>query len=393
MTPNRINRRCRHFVGSKPCAFNKADGSECPSCQHVSEFQERILFVKLDAIGDVLRSASLLPLLRARHAGAYITWLTRKEAIDLVRMVSGVDEAIELDVAGLARLTAGTWNHVYSLSNDPTSASLASLAAKERLPVGFYLENGLIQPSNAAAEHWLEMAAFDRIKRQNTQSYQRLMCNIIGATGDFARPSLNVPSVLRAAAATRIRALFGESKRRRVAVNLGSGARWPKKMIDAAQIAACSRLLRQRLDVDVMLVGGAAEAEKAQAVMAGCPNSNGIHPLLTTESIPEFVAILTHADALLCGDTLAMHIATAIGLPAVVVFGPTSQAEIADFDGILRKTWTDELDCLSCYGDCDKQDHCMSRLEPEQLVQLIGTQLLRPALGRTAIIGQSVVGT
>src|SRR6202011_2462167 len=57
--PGMINHRCRHYRASRPCVFNKADGSECPACHHVSEYQERILFIKLDAIGDVLRSASL----------------------------------------------------------------------------------------------------------------------------------------------------------------------------------------------------------------------------------------------------------------------------------------------------------------------------------------------
>ena len=54
-----INSRCRHFRGSRPCVFNKTDGSECPNCGHVSAYKERILFIKLDAVGDVLRSAAL----------------------------------------------------------------------------------------------------------------------------------------------------------------------------------------------------------------------------------------------------------------------------------------------------------------------------------------------
>ena len=55
-----INFSCRYYRAAKPCIFNKQDGSECPTCTHASGFAERILFVKLDAIGDVLRSASLL---------------------------------------------------------------------------------------------------------------------------------------------------------------------------------------------------------------------------------------------------------------------------------------------------------------------------------------------
>ena len=89
------------------------------------------------------------------------------------------------------------------------------------------------------------------------------------------------------------------------------------------------------------------------------------------------MALLGEADVLLCGDTLALHIASAIGLPTVAVFGPTSQAEIADFDGLISKTWTDRLDCLCCYGDCDKTANCMSLLDPVQLAEMVAAQLHR----------------
>jgi len=62
-----------------------------------------------------------------------------------------------------------------------------------------------------------------------------------------------------------------------------------------------------------------------------------------------------------------------------VVFGPTSQAEIADFDGLIRKTWTGALDCLGCYGDCAKAVNCMTALDMAALVALTEAQLARPA--------------
>ena len=58
---------------------DKEDGSECPNCQHSDAIGERILFIKLDAIGDVLRSASLLPSIISHHHKPYIAWLTRPE--------------------------------------------------------------------------------------------------------------------------------------------------------------------------------------------------------------------------------------------------------------------------------------------------------------------------
>jgi ADP-heptose:LPS heptosyltransferase len=373
-----INYRCRHFLATKPCAFNKAEGAECPDCRHAAPARDRLLFVKLDAIGDVLRSASLLPLIRARHPDAYLAWITRPESVELVRMMAGVDEVITLDPLGLARLQTGGWDQVYSLSNDVGSASLASAAGGRAPVVGFGIRDGVVHPSNPAAERWLRMAAFDRVKRENTASYPRLMADILEAgEAAIAPPVLVVPERLRAAAAARLAALFGGGGRARVAVNIGSGARWPKKMIDAAQIAACCALLRQRLDADVMLLGGAAEATKMDQVMALSGGDARIRPLLTESSIPEFVALVAQADAMLCGDTLALHVASALGVPTVAVFGPTSQAEIDDFGGLVAKTWTRALDCLCCYGDCDKTAHCMALLAPEQLVGMVAAQLAR----------------
>jgi heptosyltransferase-2 len=136
--------------------------------------------------------------------------------------------------------------------------------------------------------------------------------------------------------------------------------------------------LRDRVEVDVLLVGGAAEVEKTNAIMVMCGAHSGVQVALTEKSIPEFVALLNEVDVLLCGDTLALHIAAAVGLPAVVIFGPTSSSEIFDFDGLLAKAWTNQLDCLGCYGDCAKDRNCMSLLELSHLVDLTHIQLARP---------------
>jgi heptosyltransferase-1 len=371
-----INHRCRHYRASRPCVFNKADGSECPACHHVSEYQERILFIKLDAIGDVLRSASLLPAIKARHHAPFIAWLTRSESAELVRMMEDVDAVIELSEGAVARIMSGGWDQVYSLSNDLESASLATLAAHKTTPVGFSMTDGAIRPSNEAAAHWLEMAAFDRVKRGNTQSYQELMLAIIGAPEEPIKPpALRIDAAAQTAAAERIAELFDGSRRRRVAINLGSSRRWPKKMLGAEQIHRYARLLAERAEVDILLVGGRAEADKAAEILALCGPDDRVRAALTEDSLTQFVAILANVDALLCGDTLALHIATALGLPTVAVFGPTSPAEIFDFNGLITKVWTSRLDCLICYGDCQKRDNCMSLIDLTELVELTVQQL------------------
>jgi ADP-heptose:LPS heptosyltransferase len=332
------------------------------------------LVVKLDAIGDVLRSASMLPLIITRHAAPYIAWVTRPESVELVGMMQHIDEVIPLTEQGLLRVKTGGWNCVYSLSNDLNSASIAVTAAAPIIGYGIN-ERGMIAPSNEAALHWLQMAAFDRLKKQNTESYQKLMLRIIGAPDSpIVPPALTIPLALRTIAAARLQQLFGNSTPRTIAINVGAGGRWPKKMLDGRQIAAVVRELRQRSDADILLVGGPAEAGKAATISALV--SGGVQAAIT-ETVPEFIALLAETRLLICGDTLALHIATALALPVIALFGPTSATEIPEFDGLISKIMVRELACLGCYGDCTKQPNCMSLIDTAQLADLAVQRLSR----------------
>jgi ADP-heptose:LPS heptosyltransferase len=371
-----IHWACRFYRGSRPCKFNKLDGSECASCRHVSLWDERILIVKLDALGDVLRTASLLPAIVRKHRSPYVTWVTRPQAVEMVSMMADVDEVIPLDDDGRVRVATGSWDHVYSLSNDFTSAGLATLAAPRHAPVGYSLRNGAIHPSNDAALRWLEMASFDRLKRANTRSYHEIMLDIVDGDRAFAPPRLNVPAALTAEARQRLRALFPGSARPVVAINIGAGERWPKKMLSADQIAQFATMMVAQADIDIVLLGSVQESAKAEQVTRQCPTDR-IRAALTPDSIGAFAALMAEADALLCGDTLALHVATAVGVPTVCVVGPTSSAELAGFDGLVVKTSVAGLDCLGCYGDCTKADNCMTLFKVEQLVDLVRRQLGR----------------
>lgn len=374
MVNDRINGNCRFYLAAKPCKYNKLAGVECSNCEHVSEFATRILIVKLDALGDVLRTACLLPAIVGKHAASRVTWLTRPEAVPLVEMMIGVDEVLPLGVESLARISAGGWDWVYALSNDYSTASLATLANPRNPIVGYSIVNGAIQPSNSAALAWLQMAAFDRLKRANTRSYQDRMLDIIGG-GEFCRPNLSVPPKLLDRAAERVAGLFAGRRNGILAINIGAGGRWPKKMLEAHQIVEVIEAATSRLEVNVLLVGGSAEKAKSLEVMRMCQSNPHVQPGLTAESLPEFVAMLAQADVLFCGDTLAMHVATALALPTVCVVGPTSNAELAEFDGLVVKTTASQLDCLGCYADCDKLLNCMSLLATPSLVALIEKQL------------------
>ena len=78
---------CRYFLGDRPCCWHKQEGAVC-ICDRYTPIRERILIVKLDAMGDVLRTTTLLPDLAEVHPGATFTWITRPESLPLLAQQS-----------------------------------------------------------------------------------------------------------------------------------------------------------------------------------------------------------------------------------------------------------------------------------------------------------------
>jgi heptosyltransferase-2 len=74
-------------------------------------------------------------------------------------------------------------------------------------------------------------------------------------------------------------------------------------------------------------------------------------------------------------------VACARKVPAVVLFGPTSSAEIELYDR-GTKVLPEGLDCLCCYlPRCDKQPYCMQLITPEAVAEAV-ERWLQPAVGR-----------
>lgn len=81
------------------------------------------------------------------------------------------------------------------------------------------------------------------------------------------------------------------------------------------------------------------------------------------------------------GDTLAMHIALATERRVVVLFGPTSAAEIELYD--LGEKVVPDMECLVCYKQtCDYVSNCMDQISVDMVAQAVKRQL-RPASARS----------
>ena len=127
------------------------------------------------------------------------------------------------------------------------------------------------------------------------------------------------------------------------------------------------RLIRELLDVpgggiQIVLLGGPEEAGMNQRIKKHFGSE--IFDAGSHNGIRHYAAIVSGCNLVLTGDTLAMHVALAMGRKVVALFGPTSPWEIELF-GLGEKIVTG-LECVACYRRvCQRSPNCMDAITTE----------------------------
>jgi ADP-heptose:LPS heptosyltransferase len=361
---------CRFFLGDRPCTWHKREGVSC-TCRYYEQVVERLLIIKLDAMGDVLRTTALLPAIASAHPGASITWITRPESVPMLRHNPYVCDAVAYGPDALVCIGSRTFDRVINLDAGAVSAGLATMAQATRKD-GFVLEAGHVVATNAAARRWLEMGLFDDVKRAGTRTYQDVMLDILGLAGCAHRYVLELTPEEHARGRAHLSELGIDPMRPLVGLNTGAGGRWElKQWREAGFLDLIARVSRDT-QLQFVLLGGPEERERNARLRASAPVH--VFDAGCDNPVRHFAALTGCCDVVVTGDTLAMHVALAVGARTVVLFGPTSAAEIEMY-GLGEKVVPD-MTCLACYKSaCDFVPNCMDNISVDAVEAALRRQL------------------
>jgi len=325
----------------------------------------RILIVKLGAIGDVIRTTSILEGLR----GNEIDWLTSSAAKPVLLHNPFINKIFTWEERDQLR----PYDLVISLEDDFEVCEFASLMFKKELK-GAYVKDGKI---TYTPSQWFDMSAISKfglekaneLKKLNKKTFQEHMAELLGTkVGEYVfelteEENKNGGLVVRDLVAGDGK---GRGKRKRiVGINTGAGGRWEMKALSVEKTIELVNRLQKDLGVMCLILGGEAEKERNEAVSmaTGAPNA-GVH------SLRNFAAIINQCYVLVTSDSLAMHFGIALKKKIVAFFCPTSAAEI-ELYGLGAKVCP-EMDCLTCYRKaCDKEPNCMDKMEVEDLFSAV----------------------
>src|SRR3990167_8622030 len=335
---NSLKTKCRFFKSDRPCIYHKQKGVTCNGCSYYSHIDFKILVIKLDAMGDVLRTTCILQGLKEKYPNSQITWITKGESIPLLENNPFIDVLWSLEDNATLMLLTEEFDIIINPDASSTSARLATIA-KSRKKIGFgYHQQGYVYPFN-----------------------YELVFNLTPKENEFA---------MEFAKNHRI-----ESTCRVIGLNTGAGGRWSqKKWTEEGYLSLIRLLIKDSIDVRILLYGGPEEKERNNYLKKKA-NTELVIDTGCNNSLRQFAALLNISNVVVTGDTLAMHLAIALKKKLVVLFGPTSYYEI-DLYNRGSKIYPD-MNCLVCYKlDCDKSPTCMDAITPESVYQAINNLLL-----------------
>lgn len=345
----------------------------------------RILIVKLSALGDVLRTTSLLRPLAGRWPGARIAWATSKEALPLLETNPWVSELWAAGSPGWAR---GAYDLVLSLEEDAGVARRAAKACRGILHGVTAGERGLSYTRSSASYYDMSLlnrspdGSLDRansLKSANRLTYAGLWLRILGLPvpkdRDELRPVLVLSREDRAFAAEFFRRAGLDGGPLPIGLNTGAGRRWPSKQLGAEGTVRLARALHRRCRRPLVLFGGRDEAARNAAIVRRC-RAAGV-PLLdpgTGHSLRTFAGLVERCEAVVTTDTLALHVATALARKTFVLVGPTSAAEL-DVFGRGAKLVPDRP--CSCFyrPRCLARRSCLDRIPSGRVAEAVGRTL------------------
>jgi heptosyltransferase-2 len=148
----------------------------------------------------------------------------------------------------------------------------------------------------------------------------------------------------------------------------GTAKRWAPE-----RFATLGDLLARRTGATIAILGGSAERPLGEAVAASMRVPARV--LCGETSLPDLVSVLSRLKLLVTNDSGPMHVASALGVPVVAVFGPTDWRETPP-SGEPHRVVREDVHCSPCLlRECPIDHRCMGRVTVARVAAEAGALL------------------
>jgi heptosyltransferase-2 len=344
------------------------------------ETPARVLVRATNWLGDVVMSLPALRALRGAYPAARLAVLVRRELASLFDGADWIDEVIPYSVsrgpkrlAGVAAVVGEIRRRRFDLAvvfpSSFESALWPFLAGVPRR-VGYVRDaRGVLLTARARPTPEIRAA-------HQVHWYLHLLRETLGIEASAIDPRLDV----HAPARDRMRHWLADRRRRPGVrlVALAPGAAYgPAKEWPAARFAELIDEL-DRLGAEVVLVGAPSERGRCREVAA--QSRAGALVAAGETSVGDLSGLLSLCDAFAGNDSGAMHVAGALGVPTIGIFGSTS-AERTGPLGVKTRVHTARIACSPCFDRTCRFGHyaCFDETSPAAVLASLEALAARDA--------------
>jgi ADP-heptose:LPS heptosyltransferase len=335
----------------------------------------KILFVRLDRIGDVVLSTPAFGALKKHFPGAELTVLLRSSTRGLLEQNPHVDRILTVDRAGefanvIRQLQAERFDLLIDPYDDwPLESALIAGLSGARVRIGYAV---------AGREAFFTVRLRPPVPGRHMTDIVWDGLKPLGIATGGAGPEVFLSR----------REL--ESARDWIDENTGGGLpviafhpgatfetqRWPLKYF-----SRLGTLLLREGRRRLLVLGGPADRPLVNELSSRL--GEGALSCITPD-IRRFAALLACCRLLVCNNSGPLHVGAALGVPTVSFMGPTVKDRWVPRGAHHTVLRVDDLPCIGCNsGFCRIKTHdCMRRIRPERVLEVISDTAVATAGNR-----------
>jgi len=316
----------------------------------------KILVIKISSLGDVILSFPSLKALRQKFPTAKISLLTLKKYHSLLYDCPYIDEVIFLEdkykkLINILRITKElrrkAFDYVIDLQNNRLS-HLISFFSFPRFSFGYSLRLG-----------WLLTRRIKYDRTVDPLTSQEKILKTLGVTFQekkltFWPREQNIP--------------FDLPGRNIIGINISASSRWTSKRWPLKNVIRLIELIYKNLaDFQVILIGDKNSAIYAKEIEKSV--SAHIINLCGKTALRDLPQVIKKMDIFITPDTANLHLACALDIPTIALFGPTDpKMHAVRWQGLY--VFCQNLPCSFCYSSKCKlapESVCLAKISPQQI--------------------------
>jgi ADP-heptose:LPS heptosyltransferase len=334
---------------------------------------DRILVIRLGAVGDVVRTLPAVSSLRAAYAGAQLAWLVEPPAASLLRGQPWIDETI---VFPRDRLEAALRARAPGALLRELAGFLRTLRRRRfDLVVDFHgiLRSALLAFASGARRRvsyarpfgregaWLLATHRAELPPARISRFERNAA-LVDYLAVSAREAATPLRVDRARLA-KLSAELGAP----VVIHPGTSDATPYKRYTVEGYAEVARELARRDGLRCVVSAGPACADRvlAEQVVAASQGAARLAP--ATPTLADLALLFAASRLYIGSDTGPMHVASLVGTPVVQLLGPTDPVENAPWHATASRQLRVPVPCSPCRRGCDSPI-CMRGIRVQQVL-------------------------